>query len=207
MNRYRSRTTQILLVVMMVLGLINKFNHTACHFRHLAVHRRPSIVLKLGDLDGVLHFAIGHIEFPSRVIRPDITLHVLDQNVIVLYLVVRPIPRTLFRPIANLRYHDNRIDALFGYHAPEIGNRFVQRILRDDKRFGIVVAFDERCVYVCGVFATGYRIQNHSISIEWYHKFAAIFATMLFVVASRTGFVGLVGNGFNFLNRKKSGKN
>lgn len=143
MNGYRSRTTQIFLIVMMVLGLINKFNHTTCYFRHFAFNSWPAVVLKLCHLDGVFHFAIGHIEFTSRVIRPNITLHVLDQNVIVLNFIVGPISWTFFRSVTDFRYHDNCVDALFRHHTPKISNRFLQRILGDDERFRIVIAFDE----------------------------------------------------------------
>lgn len=44
-----------------------------------------------------------------------------------------------------------------------------------------------------------YRRQYHSVSVERYHKFAAIFAAILIATASLARFIGVVGDGFNSL--------
>lgn len=103
MNSHRSNvhifTT---LLLMMILCLVDQFDHTTCHFGHFTLNRWPTIILKLCHFDCVFHLAIGNIEFTSRVIRTTFTLHILDDNVFVLDFIVGPVSRTFLRAITNL---------------------------------------------------------------------------------------------------------
>lgn len=102
-----------------------------------------------------------------------------------------------------LRDHNNGVDALFADESPKIGNRVLQRILRYNERLRVIVAFDERRIYIGRVFATRYWRQNHAVPIERYHKFGAVFVAVLFQITSGACFVGVVSDGFDFLRQRK----
>lgn len=214
MNRHRANVHIFTLLLMMILRLIDQFDHATRHLRHLTLNRWPTVILKLGHFYGVLHLTVGHIEFASRVIRTTFTLHVLDHNVLVLDFIVGPIARTFLWSVTNLTkdnncffkrhtsgktqnylcYHNDSVDAMLGNHTPEITDRLFHRILCDDKRFRVVVAFDERRIYVGAMITCRDWRQNHTIPIEWYHQFAAIFMTVLVTVSDRTRFIRIVRN-------------
>lgn len=104
MHNYRSDAGVAILVVVMILRLVDQLNHPTRHLGHLTFDRRPPVVLELRHLDRVLHLAVSHVELAAGVIRTALAMHVLDENVIILDLVVGPIARALFRCVANLKY-------------------------------------------------------------------------------------------------------
>lgn len=107
MNRHRANVHIFTLLLMMILRLIDQFDHATRHLRHLTLNRWPTVILKLGHFYGVLHLTVGHIEFASRVIRTTFTLHVLDHNVLVLDFIVGPIARTFLWSVTNLTKDNN----------------------------------------------------------------------------------------------------
>lgn len=102
MHDNRPNASIALLTVVVVLRLIDKFDHTASYLRHLTFHRRPAVVLELGYLNSVLHFAIGNVELAAGVIRTAFAVHVLDEDVIVMDFIIRPVAGTFFWCIADL---------------------------------------------------------------------------------------------------------
>lgn len=103
----RANCGKVTLTIVMILCLINKLDHTACHLWHLTFHRWPSIILKLRNFDCILHLAIGHIKLASRVIRTTLALHVLDQYMIVLNFIVGPVAWAFFWSVADLSDQNN----------------------------------------------------------------------------------------------------
>lgn len=103
MYDHRSNASVAILSVVMVLRLIHQFNHATRHLRHLTLHRWPAVVLELGDLNRILHFAIGNIELAAGVVRTAFAVHVLNENMVVLDLVVGPVAWAFFRCVTDLR--------------------------------------------------------------------------------------------------------
>lgn len=103
MHNDRSDASIAILTVVMILRLVDQFDHSAGHLRHLSFHRRPAVVLELGDLDGVLQLAIGYIEFAAGIVWTAFAVHILDEDVIVLDLVVGPVARAFLGCVADLR--------------------------------------------------------------------------------------------------------
>lgn len=107
MYDHRPDARVTILAVVVILRLVDQFDHAARHLGHLALDRRPAVVLELRHLDGVLQLAVGHIELAAGVVRTALAVHVLDENVVVLDLVVGPVAWAFLWCVTNLNRTPN----------------------------------------------------------------------------------------------------
>jgi len=91
-----------------------------------------------------LYLAVGDIEFSFSEVRTTFALTVLDPDVVVSGLVVRPIARALFTSLLQIRQHHQSSDALLGNHPPEVSYCAFERVLRDDERLGVVIPLEDK---------------------------------------------------------------
>lgn len=134
----------------------------------------------------ILSVAILDVHLPSGVIRAALSLHISHGHVPVSALVFRPVPGALALP--QLGQHDDDADALLGNHPPEVGYGRLRGVLRYYEGLQVVVALDERGVYVCRVLFAGQGREDHAVSVVRNHHVAAVFLAVLLAAGYRTGF-------------------
>lgn len=103
MNRKRWSTTNIFVTFIMLVCLIYQFNNSSTYFWDLPFNGGPTIILELSNLESIIYFAIGYVEFSSCIIWTTFTVYIFYEYLIILNFIVGPISRAFSGTITNLK--------------------------------------------------------------------------------------------------------
>ena len=92
------------------LGLVDELDDTARYLGHLALDRRPAVILVLGDHEVLVDLRVGYAELATGEVRATLALDVAHADMVVADLVVRPVTRAFARSFGEL---SNSLETFF----------------------------------------------------------------------------------------------